>query len=158
MSSQIKVEPNVVPSVAKGVSYFSDVGVTHLQWTIKDFKRFLDLGQPIRSPSFGKVRPFHLEMKIPNKCPGTHCRVSLVQDESGQIEMKFALLSFGSKLKRTAMGLPSAPYVTVGPTSCYNDGKEVIAVTLPGSVRYFPDEVTIELEVSQSQPAGAIVS
>jgi hypothetical protein len=158
MSSQIKVEPNVVPSVVKGVSYFSDVVVTHLQWTIKDFKRFLDLCQPIRSPSFGKVRPFHLEMEIPNKCPGTRCPVSLVQDERGQIEMKIALLSFGPKPILTMFGSPTASYVNVAETSFYNDGKKVMTITLPGNERYFPDEVTIELKVSQSQPAGAIVT
>jgi hypothetical protein len=115
MSSQFKAEPNVFSTVVKGKTFLDKLGEVTFEWTIEDFKQFLELGQTIKSPSFDietidpsmNVRSFHLEMEIPNKeCPAFP--VFLVKETGGDYLMKMIL--FGSSPKFTGL---NQPYVSV---------------------------------------------
>jgi hypothetical protein len=119
MSSQIKIEAKVVPKVVSGKTFLKKLGEVTFEWTIEDFKQFLELGQAIKSPRFEiettdpsmNVRSFHLEMEMPNKGPHSECLafpVFLVNETGGDYLMKMFL--FGSSPKFTGV---SQPHVSV---------------------------------------------
>jgi hypothetical protein len=166
MSSQTKLKSNVVPKVFKGETYFAELGVAKFEWTIKDFNGFVDLGKTIRSPSFNmdttdpqtKVRSFHLEMEIPNKKPGSHCPVFLVNETGGEILIKISLESFSPKYSAYSPYVDLKLDATVVVQTSEEDKKKVMTATLPSNPIYLPKEVTIKVQVALSQPAEKIVS
>jgi len=165
MSSQTKLKSNVVPNVSKGETYFAELGVAKFEWTIKDFNGFVDLGKTIRSPSFNmdttdpqtKVRSFHLEMEIPNKKPGSHCPVFLVNETGGEILMKIYLESFSPEIAAYSPYVVVSLNATIVVQTSSEDKANVMTVTLPDPI-YLPKEVTIKIRVALSQPAEKIVS
>jgi hypothetical protein len=166
-----------------GITDHAELGADKFKWTIKNFKKQMATFPVIKSPSFAitstnptiKARPFHLEMEIPNrkllpnKKPGNfRCPVYLLQEEEGQIETKIILDDFSPKPKGTFFGYVygSAPFVHVSleakrvvQTSLVPpDKKKVMTVILPSNESIFPNDITIEFQMSQTQSVAKVVS
>jgi hypothetical protein len=168
MSSQIKTEPDVLPSVVpevvNGESFLAELGVVRFKWTIKDFEGFLNIGRTISSPSFkmkttdpsSKVRSFHLEMEIPKKFSNARFPIFLVNETGGEILTKITLEDFGPKNQGGHF-----PYVYVehilGSQVAYmpEERKTFFGICLP---KGFPKEVTITIKVTLYKTAKKIVS
>ncbi len=162
MSSQVKVEPTLVPKVVKGESCLNQIGVTRFQWTIKNFNDMLRCFQTIKSPSFTidiidpstkakKVQSYHLEMEFPNS--KLQCLVHLVQ-ETGEksLSTKISLESFAPKVGAIPGKYISVTLETANAFMFSAKNKNtVMIITLPGYECSYPDEVTIEVQVTLSQ-------
>jgi hypothetical protein len=181
MSSKIKTDSNVavVPKVVKGESFLAELGATKFEWTIKDFKAFLNIGRTIKSPSFQidttdpsnifAGRSYHLEMEILGNIPNTQLPVFLVNETVGEIVTKVTLERFSP-----TPGLKKGPCVSLWledyacfPTASI-DRKHAMTFSLTFSLpdseinspkeAYIPNEVVIELKVTLFQPAEKIQS
>jgi hypothetical protein len=183
MSSKIKTDSNVavVPKVVKGESFLAELGATKFEWTIKDFKAFMHIGQTIKSPSFQidttdpsnifAGRSYHLEMEILGNIPNTQLPIFLVNETVGEIVTKVTFESFSppfsGQKKRSCVNLWLADYPFF-PTSSIDSRKHAMTFSLTFSLpdseinspkeAYIPNEVVIELKVTLFQPAEKIQS
>jgi hypothetical protein len=94
-----------------------------------------------------KVRSFHLEMEIPSKTEDTKLPVFLVNETGGEILTKI-----------TMEGPNYNPYVSVVLETGVvvhklKEKRQVMTVSLPASLCYFPNELNIQIKVTLCQPA-----
>jgi hypothetical protein len=154
MSSQVKVEPTLVPKVVKGESFLTQIGVARFQWTIKNFNDVSNCFKAIQSSSFSvdiidpstkakKVQSYHVEMEFTNNKPPFP--VYLVQ-ETGEKSLSTKISLIGN-YKRDEVMLEKVHIFLLSA----NNKKKFMNVTPQKNLISFPEEVTFEIQVTLNQ-------